>query len=367
MEINRAALARNLAICSKQAGNKPVLAMIKADGYGHGMIECAQVFAQAGAAAFGVAEPVEGVRLRQAGFEQDIFLLAGIYKNMADEIVRHRLTPVLLDASLVEEFSSCGEKAESPVRVFVKIDAGMGRQGCLEKEATELLKKVKTLPGVELGGIIAHLPMADDPASQTTGKILDRYKRITAELTQQNCTCILSLANSGGLFHFPATCFDMVRPGISLYGYYPNGREGMQRAIGEKLQPAMRFVSRISQLREVPTGTGLGYGHTFVTNRPTKLAVLPAGYEDGYLRTLSNKAAVLVQGKRAPVIGRISMNLTMVDVTDLPNVAAGDGVVLLGRQGKEEISADDIAAWMGTISYEVLCLFGSLNDRYYIN
>ena len=160
----------------------------------------------------------------------------------------------------------------------------------------------------------------------------------------------------------------MVRPGISLYGYYP---EGSQHEFGEgdiPLEPVMRFVTKIIQVRTVPSGTGLGYGHTFITKRKTKLAVLPVGYEDGYLRSLSNRAEVLIDGRRFPVVGRVSMNLTLVDITDSNGtIKKGDEVVLLGKQGGEEITADEIAGWMDTISYEVLCLFGNLNRRYYID
>jgi alanine racemase len=159
----------------------------------------------------------------------------------------------------------------------------------------------------------------------------------------------------------------MVRPGISLYGCYPDGSRGEENAEAAKLQPVMRFVSRIIQLKEVPAGSGLGYGHTYTTSRKTRIAIIPAGYEDGYLRSLSNKAEALIHGQRVPVVGRISMNLTMFDVTDIDGIGPGEEVVLLGRQGRDEVTADEIAAWMGTINYEVLCLFGNLNDRVYIH
>jgi alanine racemase len=158
----------------------------------------------------------------------------------------------------------------------------------------------------------------------------------------------------------------MIRPGISLYGYYPNGKQGKNNSVEQQLQPVMRFTSRIIQVKEVSVGTGLGYGHTFTTSRKTRIAIIPAGYEDGYLRSLSNKAQALIHGRRVRAVGRISMNLTMFDITDLGQVKPGDEVVLLGRQGDEEITADEIAAWMETISYEVLCLFGNLNNRVYV-
>jgi alanine racemase len=173
----------------------------------------------------------------------------------------------------------------------------------------------------------------------------------------------LHLANSGGLFYVAGARLDMIRPGIALYGYYPDGADGRAAASPPLLRPVMRFSTRVIQVRQVPAGSGLGYWHLFTTSRPSTIAVLPVGYEDGYLRVLSNRAQVLIGGRRAPVIGRISMNLTLVDITDLPEVRVGAEAVLLGCQGEAEISADEVAGWMETISYEVLCLFGNLNER----
>jgi alanine racemase len=173
------------------------------------------------------------------------------------------------------------------------------------------------------------------------------------------------IGNSGGVFNFPETCCDMVRPGISLYGYYPDGQAGADRARGERLRPAMSFTSRVLQVKTVPAGSGVSYGHTYITPSETRLAILPVGYEDGYLRSLSNRAEVLVKGKRAPVRGRICMNMCMIDITGIDGVEPGDEAVLLGAQGEDAITADEIAEWAGTISYEVLCLIGNNNERTY--
>ena len=173
-------------------------------------------------------------------------------------------------------------------------------------------------------------------------------------------------ANSGGILYFPDSSCSMVRAGISLYGYYPDGDDGVKRANGEKLQPVMSFKTSVLQVKTVPADTGVSYGHTYVTDRETTVAVLPVGYEDGLSRSLSNKGEVLIHGKRAAIIGRICMNLCMVDVTEIEGVQAGDEVVLLGSQQDEIISGDAIAKLMGSISYEVLCLFGNNNQRTYV-
>ncbi len=360
--VSRSALRHNFSLCRQQAGNCGVMAMVKADGYGHGMKECARVFAGCGAAAFGVAEVIEGIRLRQAGVEQPVFVLAGILPEFFEVLFEYDLTPVLVDGSLIQPLGQEAVLHKKEIAVHLKVDAGMGRQGFPLTELPGIVAAVTSRKGLRLQGIMAHFPMADDPSSVSSDRILaDFLQAVTGlrpDLQQDLC---LHIANSGGLFSVDGTSLDMVRPGISLYGYGASGTGGVQGTQEQQLIPAMQFVSRVIQVREVPAGTGLGYGHIFTTDRTTRLAVLPVGYEDGYLRVLSNRARVLLHGRSAPVVGRISMNLTLVDVTDLDEVQVGDEAVLLGSQGRETITADEIAGWMETISYEVLCLLGHCN------
>jgi alanine racemase len=364
VEISKAALIHNFDLCRQQAGNTAVMAMIKADGYGHGMIDCARIFAERGAAALGVAEAVEGVQLRAAGITLPILVLAGVIPQTLPAILDARLTPVVVDSSVLAELSRLAGIRQMEVGLHLKLDAGMGRQGVLPADFVHLVRAVQALPHLRLDGVIAHLPLADERESSNSAQVLTTFIETTAQLAQlvpeKYC---LHLANSGGIFYVAGARLDMVRPGIALYGYYPDGQAGRAAAPKPRLQPAMRFSTRIIQVRQIPAGSGLGYNHLFTTSRPSTIAVLPVGYDDGYLRCLSNKAQVLIGGKRAPTVGRISMNLTLVDVTGLPPVQVGDEAVLLGRQGEEEITADDIAGWMNTISYEVLCLFGKLNER----
>ncbi len=368
VEISLPALVANFQALRQRAGRAAVLAMVKADAYGHGMLACARALAGAGADCFGVAEVVEGVELRKSGIEQPIFIMAGILPEFVPALFRHRLTPVLVDPSCLEELSRQAVEQQTSITVHLKVDAGMGRQGCALGELGALVQRVAELPGLGLGGILAHFPMADDPDSPSTNAICKAFaEQIALCRSYLPENLILHLANSGGILYFPASHRQMVRPGISLYGCYPDGSRGRGRAGEPELVPVMRFSSRIIQVREVPANTGLGYGHIFRTTRPSKIALIPAGYEDGYLRCLSNRAEALVHGSRVPGVGRISMNLTMFDVTELEGVKPGDEVVLLGRQGGEEISADEIAAWMGTINYEVLCLLGNLNRRVYVS
>lgn len=338
--------------------------LVKADAYGHGMLDCARIFAREGAAAFGVAEAVEGAQLRTSGITQPILVLAGVIPETLPAIVEANLSPVVVDASILDELSRQAGMSGRTIDLHLKLDAGMGRQGTLPAGFLDLVRTVRTLPHLRLAGILAHFPFAEDRSGVNSQAVLATFNRTVADLAgilPEKCS--LHLANSGGLLYVAGARLDMVRPGIALYGYYPDGAQGRDAAQGERLLPAMRFVTRVIQVRRMPPGSGLGYNHLFATARPSAIAVLPVGYEDGYLRCLTNRAQVLLQGRRVPVVGRISMNLTLVDVTDLDQVQVGDEAVLLGRQGEEEITADDLACWMGTISYEVLCLFGRLNSR----
>jgi len=373
IQVSRSALRHNFSICQRQAGTVGVMAMVKAEGYGHGMEECARIFSACGAAAFGVAEVVDGVQLRQAGVTEPIFILAGILPELYAPLFAHDLTPVLVDGSLVVSLSQEAVSRGKKIAVHVKLDAGMGRQGCLPEELPALVTAIASADGLQLAGILAHFPDSDAVDSGESLGVLAAFLQTIQSLKGKiPPDCCVHIANSGALFSVDGAKLDMVRPGLALYGY---GRCGKDKKYekdekcgmgAESLQPAMRFSSRVVQVREVPAGTGLGYGHTFTTRRKTRVAILPVGYEDGYLRSLSNKARVLLHGRQAPVVGRISMNLTMVDVTEIDGVQGGDEVVLLGQQGEERITADDIATWMGTISYEVLCLLGRCNRIEYV-
>ena len=367
IEISLPSLCHNFSQLQKRADNKPVLAMVKADAYGHGMVQCAQALAEQGADCFGVAEAVEGVKLRRAGITQPVLIMAGILPEIIPALFAYRLTPVVVDEFCLAELSSEALRQEQSIGVHLKVDAGMGRQGCLPARLESILRKINDLPGITLQGIMAHFPMADDPASSSTSAIarffFQQLEKL-GELLPRNI--IIHLANSGGILYFPVAHCDMIRPGIALYGCYPDGQQGAQHPEAIPLAPVMRFSSRIIQVKEVETGIGLGYGHSFITTRPTRIALIPVGYEDGYLRSLSNNGEALVHGSRVRVVGRISMNLTMLDVTDIDHPEPGDEVVLLGCQGENRITADEIASWMDTINYEVLCLFGNLNTRVYV-
>lgn len=365
VEIDLSALRANYRRMQEIVGERVrVMAIVKADGYGHGMIRAAQAFSEAGARTFGVAEAEEGVLLREAGVEGEIVVLLGVGLREFEDVLHYRLQPVVYDKALLAGLSEYAHGRNVCIGVHLKVDAGMGRLGAMPEEVPGLIEMASKLPGVFLAGIMSHFSESDNPAS---GKTMEQYRRFEgccrAAQTFLRQDVTRHVANTAAVVSFPETHLDMVRSGIGLYGYCP-ACDG-NTASRVTFEPAMRFASRVSQVKDVPAGFGVSYGHTFVTSRPTRLAVLPVGYDDGYLRRLSNRAKVLIHGRRASVLGNVCMNACVADVTDLPSVHPGDEVVLMGRQGAEVIDANEVAGWMETISYEVLCLFGSRNRRGY--
>jgi alanine racemase len=342
----------------------PLLAMVKADGYGHGMIDAARVFAEAGCRHFGVAELPEAVRLRQAGIDGEILVMAGLLPGQEAYFPRHDLSAAVFSEGSARLLSAAGAAVGRRVPVHIKVDCGMTRLGIAPEEILAFVEAIGRLPGIEVAGLFAHFAEADDPQKASNGQILDNFARVSAALTiLPGLSPRCHLANSGGILNLPAAHFDMARSGIALYGYAPDGVRAHAILNSQALRPAMRFVSRVLQVKDVPAGCGVSYGHTFVTIKPSRLAVLPVGYEDGYQRALSNKASVLIHGRRAPIVGRICMNLCLADVTGIAAASAGDEVVLLGSQGDEFLGADELAAHAGTISYELLCMIGNNNRR----
>jgi alanine racemase len=371
VEIDIGALQHNFKSIQLTVGQQVrVMAVVKSDAYGHGLVACAQAIYLAGGRTFGVAEVWEGVILRRAGLQGEIVVLMGGSPESYDEIIKHKLTPVVYDVEFITGLSNAAAGKNTEVRLHLKVDVGMGRLGVLPAEVESYVSLIRRLPGISLSGLLSHFPVADEiESADKTREQLLYFRSVLARLkTKEAGSVVTHIANSAALMYFPDTRLDMIRPGISLYGYYPDASPARAKTAAPmlQLQPVMSFKTRIVQIKELDAGCGISYGHTFVTCRKSRIAVLPVGYADGYLRKLSNRAEVLIGGRRAPVCGRVCMNATMVDITDLPPVHPGDEVVLLGCQGDAIITADEIAKWMETISYEVLCLFGTFNERVYI-
>lgn len=372
VEIDIASLQNNYRSIQQTVGKQVrVMPVVKSDAYGHGLIECAMAISRIGGNTFGVAEVWEGVALRRANVPGEIVILLGGSPQSYAEIINYRLTPVVYDVDFITGLSDEAARKNTEVKIHLKVDVGMGRLGVLPAEVESFVSLIKRLPYISISGLVSHFPLADEAdALAKTREQVSSFKNVLAGLkVNETGPVVAHIANSAALIYFPDARLDMIRPGISLYGYYPDASPSRAKTAAPmlQLQPVMSFKSRVVQVKELEAGCGISYGHTFVTRRKSRIAVVPVGYADGYLRKLSNRAEVLLGGRRAPVCGRICMNATMVDITDLPPVHAGDEVVLLGQQGEAEITADEIAQWMETISYEVLCLFGTFNERFYLN
>jgi alanine racemase len=358
IRVNRSALRHNYRLLRERIGDKVrLLAMVKADGYGHGMIDAARAFSEEGCRDFGVAEIGEGIRLRNSGISGSIFIFLGFVPSDAVLCFEYDLVPVIYDMEIAKALSVEAVKRDTTIAVHVKVDCGMTRLGVTVDSLDDFIAELENLPGIEIDGLASHFPKADDRNSSHTSEQFRIFKSLEkGDLTRHT-------ANSGGILYFPDTCCDMVRAGISLYGYYPDGFSGVEYEHDELLQPAMEFSTKVLQVKKVPANVGVSYGHTYITKTEGQIAVLPVGYEDGLSRNLSNRGEVLINGKRAKIRGRICMNLCMVDVTHIKDIKPGDPVIILGSQGKDTISGDQIAGWMDSISYEVLCLFGNNNER----
>ena len=367
VEIHLDSLQHNFRQIKKLlADHVEILAMVKAQAYGHGLEEAAVALREAGARYFGVAEVEEGMRLRRAGIDGSIVVTLGPCLRSLEEIVGFDLQPVVFDRQGLVEMSDLAVKRQKRVTVHLKVDVGMGRLGTMPAQARTLGGEIASLPGLRLGGLMSHFPSADRQEENGIEGQLRHFEQIAEELSDLLPPGhLLHIANSAALCRSCDTHLQMVRPGIALYGCYPYSDQELRRAL--KLEPVMSFKSAVVQVKQVPAGSGVSYGHSFVTKRKSRLAVLPVGYDDGYLRRLSNRGQVLIKGRRVPVVGNVCMNACIVDVTGLETVEAGEEVVLLGRQDEDCIFADEIAGWMETISYEVLCLFGGMNRRVYVN
>lgn len=363
--VDSAALAHNYRhICSRVAPHVRVMAMVKSDAYGHGMVRSTDVFAKQGCSCFGVAEMTEAVALREGGCSGDIVVFVGFDHRDADYFISHRLTPVIFNLEDLMCIGSLGKRQGVVIPVYLKIDSGMGRLGFAPSETEQIFAVCRSL-SVDLRGVISHFPCSDDRDNDHC-HLANRLLADIAPPHRADTSFHHSICNSGGILYFADTHGDFVRAGISLYGYYPDGSGGRELAGKDGLKPAMSCRTRVIQVKQVAAGSGISYGHTYVCERDTRLAVLPIGYSNGYFRSLSNRAEVLVRGKRAPVRGRICMNMCMVDITAIEGVETGDEVVLLGVQEDDRIDADEIGRWSDTISYEVLCALGNNNTRFMI-
>jgi alanine racemase len=356
--IDASALRDNFALLrAALPATTSILAVVKADGYGHGATLVTPALEDAGADWLGVATVDEGVEIRTAGARKPILVLTGASGGDVEALLEHRLSVALLHADMARDLAARLGSRRLPVHL--KVDTGMGRIGVLPAEVPALLDELRRAGCFEVEGVFSHFANADAVTRDYSDYQLRAFRLALETMHETGVRPRWThIANSAATLSRADTHLSLVRPGIVLYGVPPASTPAPSG-----LRPAMRLVTRIVQLKRVPSEFPVSYGQTFVTRRPSVLAVLPIGYADGYARALSNRAAVLVGGRRAPVVGAVCMDLTMVDVTDVEGVQLGDEVVLWGRQNGAEISVAEVADWQGSISYEVLTRLGKRVPR----
>ncbi|MBF0194087.1 MAG: alanine racemase [Magnetococcales bacterium] len=366
LEINLTGVVENFLLAQKNVGNKvKVFPVVKADGYGLGALPISRALVAAGAPGLCVGLVEEAEELRQGGIEVPLIVFAGLTPGTEQFIIDLDLTPFIYTLDAAKALNNLAVALNKKVSCYIKVDTGMGRIGFSQKEFVSAIKEIKTMPGIKIAGLVSHLSCSDEEQNgEVTNKQIDTMQEILTapELVEVN-QGFNSLANSGGILYHPNSHMKWVRPGIMLYGAspaYPRLTSKHDGVVG-----VVNWFSRIIQITQVSAGTPLGYGHSYTTNKTSKIAQIPVGYGDGYSRSLSNKGYVLIAGIKAPIVGRVCMDITAVDVTDIPDAKVGSLVTILGKDGSQQISIEMMASWLDTIPYEVICNIGKRVPRYY--
>lgn len=357
-EVSLDAIAHNLQCVRDVARGAEVYAVVKADAYGHGLIPVGQRLQTAGVNGICVALAEEGFALRRAGIQVPILVLNGVYGRDHKHLLKARLTPVIFDLDQARAFAAVVH--DDPMSVHLKVDTGMARLGVPMNDLPRLLDDLATLPQLRIDGLMTHLSSADSDRVVTERQLAlfdDACATVRARGHQPR---LLHVANTAGTYAFDHARFNMVRAGIALYGYSP------VPGTGADLRPAMRIRTEVTTIRDLPPGAPVGYSGAFVTKAPSRIATVPLGYGDGLMRAASNRGEMLVRGMRCPIVGNVSMDLTSLDVTHLPACEVGDEVVLIGAQGEQRLTAEDLAAASGTIAYEVLTNISPRVPRFYV-
>jgi alanine racemase len=363
-EIDLGALTRNLQTLQTAAPGVDVLAVVKADAYGHGAVPVSRALEAAGVRFLGVALVEEGLALRQAGLKSDILVLGGAYEGSWELMLEQGMIPVVFRPEHLSALDAASAARGTTARAHLKVDTGMGRLGVLPPDVPAFLEAARSCRRLSLEGLCSHFANADLADAALTEQQILRFRTALGQMRAAGFEPRWRhLSNSAGLLALPEARdgmeMNVARPGLALYGLQPAPWLRPPRV----LEPVLSWKTSVVHLKTVPAGTPISYGSTWTAPRPSRIATLPVGYADGWSRLLSNRGAVLVRARRAPIVGRVCMDLCMVDVTDLPGVEVGDEVVLIGRQGAEAQDAHQLAALESTIAYDVLCAIGARVPR----
>lgn len=354
-EIDLQALRENLAWLRHRVGpGVKIITVVKADAYGHGLKDIARLLMQSGTDIFGVANLAEAEAIRSVGRGWPVLMLGACLPHEIEIAVRDEVMPTISTLAEARLFSKAAVRLRKVARVHIKVDTGMGRLGIWPAQARRLVQQAARLPGVRVQGLFTHFSSVEDDA-EFSGRQDEQFRSLVESVKNSGVEIeLIHARNSGAVLWEAGAKFNAVRPGLLVYGVVPEGKRRVPAELSRHLRPALSWKCRVSLVKEIPKGTPLSYGHTFIAPRRMRVAVVTAGYGDGYLRAASNRAQVLVRGRRCRVLGRVTMDQTIVDVTRARNVKAGDEVVLIGRQGRDEITAGELAAWCGSIPWEVL-------------
>jgi len=359
--IDLGAISHNVAAIRKKIGSqRGLMAVVKADGYGHGAVEVSRTALRNGADSLAVALPEEGQHLREAGIEAPILVLGLIQPEEAWKVVDSLLDQTVSSIALLEALDREAGSASTQVNVHIKVETGLGRIGVEPHEVVLFLRRARSYRNLKVAGLFSHFSAADERDKTFSQHQLQLFEQTIREIRHAGIELPQRhMANSAATLDLPESYYDLVRPGLIIYGLYPSTE--VSHSI--EVKPAMTLKTKVCYLKTVPQGTPISYGRTFVAKKQTRVATLPLGYGDGYKRALANKGEVLIKGRRAPVIGRICMDMCMIDVSDVPDVQAGDEAIVFGQ----EPTADELAAKIGTINYEVVTTVGKRVPRVYVN
>lgn len=364
-EINLDAVAHNIREIRNVTNKKSkIMAVVKADAYGHGYLEVTKTLLENGADYLAVAMTDEALQLRKNNIDVPILVLGGISDNVISEMVEHDIMATVFTYDCAKRISDTASSMGKIAKIHIKIDTGMSRIGFLAENTATIneIEKIHKLPAIEIDGIFSHFACSDETDSASTYKQFELFMNVCGELEKRNIKIpIKHICNSAGIMMYPEMHLDMVRPGIILYGLYPSDEVDKSRL---NLIPAMSVKADITLVKETPKGRGVSYGSKYITEKTTKIATVPIGYADGYSRLLTDKAQMCFNGQKVNVIGRICMDQCMIDVTNVNNINIGDEVTIFGA---DTITADDLACRIGTINYEIICMIGKRVPRVYIS